>query len=146
MAGIVFLGHTKVGCRFPAHSERDWDRVLVACAFRCFYCTRILDHTTAQKDHLVPLSRNGCNCRGNLVASCLNCNSMKGNKTVGEFLEMRPALLQITGKFYTGITALEPLCSAKNDPLLREIYRLASRKAFPRDPIHTSSWAWRNHP
>jgi len=78
---------------------------------------------------------------------------MKGRKTVQEFLQMKPALVETSGKFYTAITSLEPLFAPSSDPLLKEVRRMAERKAFPdfpkvspyRVPL-AASWAWRNHP
>lgn len=36
-------------------------------------------------DHLIPVSRGGKTEPGNVVASCLRCNSAKGSKLVGEW-------------------------------------------------------------
>jgi hypothetical protein len=148
MESPIILGHTREGCTQPKHSKREWALVRAACAFRCFYCAELLVGDSATKDHLVPLIRSGCDCRGNLVSSCRRCNSMKRDKTVAEFLRMKPGLVETSGKFYTRITLLEPLCDPSNDPLLKEVRRMAYRKAFPDIPNYREpesvSWAWRN--
>ena len=148
MSGIVSWGHTRDGCRLPAHSAEEWNRIILACGFRCFYCAEILAEDKTTKDHLVPLIRRGCACRGNLVASCLRCNSMKKKLTVYEFLRMKPALVETTGEFYTTVISLGALCDPDNDPLLREIRRISEYKAFPAMPScrepERSTWAWRN--
>ena len=146
-------GHTSEGCIFPAHSQREWELILGAhCAFRCFYCARPLVAHSATKDHLVPISRGGCDCRGNLVAACSQCNSMKKERTVYEFLRVRPAFVNFTGKFYTSITALKPLTDPRHDPLMKEIVRISTTKRFPAiDPYfvpkeiehYPASAAWR---
>jgi hypothetical protein len=140
---MIFLGHTRKGCSAPDHSEREWQTIIRACAFRCFYCAEILwmDDTSEQfnpptKDHLVPLFRGGCGCRGNLVSSCRRCNSMKKDKTVAEFLGMKPGLVATSGRFYTRISLLKPICAAKCDPLLNAVRRMAVQKRFPDVPSY----------
>jgi hypothetical protein len=130
-------------------SEREWLKVLTACCFRCFYCAKILIPDDTTKDHLVPLFHKGCDCCGNIVSSCMRCNSMKKNKTVAQFLKMKPGLVDTTGEFYTSILLLKPICEAAHDPLLKEVRRMAETKSFPRIPSykepHPPSYAWR-HP
>jgi hypothetical protein len=120
----------------------------VRCGFRCFYCADLLTAENTTKDHLVPLFRNGCECSGNLVSSCLRCNSMKKQKTVAEFLHMKPGLVETSGRFYTTVTLLGAICDAQNDPLLKEISRMAERKSFPPGPMYRepepASLAWKS--
>ena len=148
--GIIFMGHTRDGCRLPEHSDAEWQKILVACAYRCFYCAEVLPLDRPEdwtKDHLVPLIRGGCTCCGNLVCSCRRCNSMKKEKTVAEFLQMKPSLVKTSGQFYTRIISLGPVLPAKNDPLLNAVKRLAEQKRFPgsaRNEREKTSWAWRN--
>lgn len=49
---------------------------------KCQYCG--VDGETA--DHVIPLTRGGTNDEGNLVATCLSCNSKKSNKFLAEWL------------------------------------------------------------
>ena len=37
-------------------------------------------------DHVVPRARLGCNSYRNLVSSCIECNSQKGEKAADDFL------------------------------------------------------------
>jgi hypothetical protein len=145
----IFMGHTRKGCVRPRYSEREWFLIQAVCAFRCFYCAEILTEETLTKDHLVPLVHNGCTCSGNLVSSCLRCNSMKKQQTVAEFLKMKPGLVETSGQFYTTINALGAICDPFNDPLLKEIRRMAETKRFPSTPTYRepqpASFAWR-HP
>ena len=144
---VITMGHTRKGCIRPPHSAREWFLIQAACGFRCFYCAEPLTVETTTKDHLVPLFRNGCECRGNLVSSCLRCNSMKREKTVAEFLHMKPGLVETSGRFFTRITSLGAMCDASNDPLLKEIRRMADRKRFPSAPNYRepepASLCWR---
>ncbi len=50
---------------------------------RCVYCSK--GDTAFEIDHQVPRSRGGSDRVSNLVLSCHDCNSAKGNKTAAEF-------------------------------------------------------------
>jgi 5-methylcytosine-specific restriction endonuclease McrA len=50
---------------------------------RCVYCGR--GDTALELDHQVPRSRGGSDRVSNLVSSCHDCNSAKGNRTAAEF-------------------------------------------------------------
>ena len=59
-------------------------------AGRCWYCGNEIPIEKQSLDHLTPLSRGGHRWRqDNLVASCLNCNSHKGDLTLEEFRVLR---------------------------------------------------------
>ena len=47
---------------------------------RCAYCGK----SASTVDHVVPRSRGGRDSWENLVACCLRCNNVKGNKTLAE--------------------------------------------------------------
>lgn len=63
---------------------RDVKRQYIRQRGMCFWCEIKLD-TKYHVDHVVPLSRNGSNDCGNIVISCVSCNSSKGNKYVVEW-------------------------------------------------------------
>lgn len=48
--------------------------------FRCAYC----EHPASTIDHVLPRSRGGANTWENLVACCLRCNNLKGDRTPQE--------------------------------------------------------------
>jgi len=152
MKAIIFMGHTSKGCTRPAMSKLEWERIIVACAFRCFYCANLLTlsgpDSNLTDDHLVPKITGGCECCGNRVAACLRCNAMKGQRSIEEFLHMKPQLVQTSGTFYTGVTSLGAITDPANDPMLREIRRLSEKMRFPDIPSYRepeeSSFAWRN--
>jgi 5-methylcytosine-specific restriction endonuclease McrA len=63
--------------------------VLRRDAHRCGYCGR----AAATIDHIVPRSRGGSDTWANLVACCLRCNGVKGDRTPDEMgwkLRVRP--------------------------------------------------------
>lgn len=52
---------------------------------KCAYCGINKSNTI---DHVIPLSREGSNDIGNLIAVCVSCNSEKGAKTLSEWNPM----------------------------------------------------------
>jgi hypothetical protein len=52
----------------------------------CFYCLRRTDARVQCLDHVVPRVRAGRNSYRNLVSSCLECNSLKGERPAADFL------------------------------------------------------------
>lgn len=54
--------------------------------YKCHYCHKQLTRFTATLDHIEPVSERGDNSFDNLVTACLNCNSRKNRKPVGDFL------------------------------------------------------------
>ena len=79
-----------------SHSEREWQELVVAWGWRCFYCARPV-HENAEpiqdsltRDHLIPLFRGGSDDIGNIVPACFNCNRIKGTMTIDEFRAERP--------------------------------------------------------
>jgi hypothetical protein len=54
--------------------------------YKCFYCTKQLTRFTATLDHVKAVAEGGDNTFDNLVTACLNCNSRKHKRPVGDFL------------------------------------------------------------
>lgn len=52
----------------------------------CRYCQKQLTRFTATLDHLKPVVEGGDNSFENLVTACLDCNSRKNRRAVGDFL------------------------------------------------------------
>ena len=53
--------------------------------FDCPYCDQSGDNRTLEIDHIIPLSRGGCNCDENLVEAHGGCNRSKLTKTPLEY-------------------------------------------------------------
>lgn len=91
------LDNTTVG----QHSRDDFRKVLEAQGFLCFFCgipivSGSLDpNCEATEEHLVPRSRGGVDFIWNIVAACLQCNRLKGEKLPGEFLRERWSVAQL---------------------------------------------------
>jgi len=54
--------------------------------YKCRYCRKQLTRFTATIDHVKPIVEGGDNSFGNLVTACLNCNSRKNKRPLGDFL------------------------------------------------------------
>jgi hypothetical protein len=54
--------------------------------YQCRYCEKQLTRFTATLDHVKPVSEGGENGYENLVTACLDCNSRKHKRPVGDFL------------------------------------------------------------
>lgn len=54
--------------------------------YTCKYCNKQLTQYTATLDHLTPVARGGDHSLENLVTACLDCNSKKNAKPLGDFI------------------------------------------------------------
>jgi hypothetical protein len=86
---------------------------------RCFYCLRKMDARLECLDHVVPRVKLRCNSYRNLVSSCMECNSQKGERPAEEYLrwlfrEHRLGAAELNERF----RALELLASGKLRPAL----------------------------
>ena len=54
--------------------------------YKCHYCTKQLTRFSATLDHIQPVSKGGDNSFGNLVTTCLHCNSERGNKPIMDYI------------------------------------------------------------
>ena len=52
----------------------------------CHYCGGKFDPKDMTMDHIVPISRGGKSVKGNIVASCKNCNTNKKYYTPAELI------------------------------------------------------------
>jgi hypothetical protein len=55
-------------------------------AYKCRYCGKQLTRFTATLDHVMPVTDGGNNSFENLVTACLECNSRKHRRPLGDFL------------------------------------------------------------
>jgi 5-methylcytosine-specific restriction endonuclease McrA len=85
----------------------------------CFYCLRRTPGNVQCLDHVVPLVRFGRNSYRNLVSSCLECNSRKGDRAARDFLRTLYRLGRLTpGELDARLRALKDLAAGKLRPLL----------------------------
>jgi 5-methylcytosine-specific restriction endonuclease McrA len=71
-----------------SHTAAEFFDVLIAQAFRCFYCGTDISNG-ATEDHFVPLSRGGSNFIENIRAACRPCNIKKGNRPADQMIGRR---------------------------------------------------------
>ena len=60
------------------------DKLIIKQDWKCFFCEKSLSEYKAI-EHLTPVSRGGDNENWNIVYSCKNCNSRKGQQTLEEY-------------------------------------------------------------
>lgn len=58
---------------------------------RCVYCGEQFEPDELTLDHVQPRVRGGDRSKGNLVAACEACNTLKGQQRLSEFLFTHPA-------------------------------------------------------
>jgi hypothetical protein len=96
----------------------------------CFYCQR---RTSADKrclDHVVSLVNLGGNSYRNLVSSCVECNSKKGEMSGADFLLWLYREGRLTATEFTGrLRALEALAAGKLRPPVQRTDTLVSTPA-----------------
>lgn len=74
--------YLKRGALGPAHSARDWERMLRRHCGLCAYCGM---RKAVHRDHVIPISRGGRNSVGNILPACQRCNLAKGSMTIAEW-------------------------------------------------------------
>jgi 5-methylcytosine-specific restriction endonuclease McrA len=86
---------------------------------QCFYCLRRTPKTVQCLDHVVPQARLGRNSYRNLVSSCMECNSQKGEKAADDFLRRLYRERRLTAtELAARLRALDALASGKLRPSL----------------------------
>jgi 5-methylcytosine-specific restriction endonuclease McrA len=83
----------------------------------CFYCRRRVTTATRCIDHIVPQVRMGRNGYRNLVSSCSECNSLKGERRAENFLRWlyREGRLE-SSELKERLRALEKMAAGKMRP------------------------------
>jgi hypothetical protein len=99
----------------------------------CFYCLRRTDARVQCLDHVVPRARAGRNSHRNLVSSCLECNSLKGERPAADFLRWlyRQRCLTVS-ELNARLRALDALASGKLPPPVLHPDTPIGRKGRPR--------------
>lgn len=83
----------------------------------CFYCLRRTDAHTQCLDHVQPRVKAGCNSYRNLVSSCLECNSQKGEQSAADFFRALYRDRRLTAsEFHAALRRLDALAAGKLPP------------------------------
>ena len=56
----------------------------------CAYCNKVMPMNERTNDHIIPRCSGGITETNNVVICCKNCNGLKGNVLINEFLEKYP--------------------------------------------------------
>jgi 5-methylcytosine-specific restriction endonuclease McrA len=85
----------------------------------CFYCLRRTPANVQCLDHVVPRARFGRNSYRNLVSSCMECNTRKGDRPAPDFLRTLYRQGRLTpAELDTRLRALKDLAAGKLRPSL----------------------------
>jgi 5-methylcytosine-specific restriction endonuclease McrA len=83
----------------------------------CFYCLRRTPANVQCLDHVVPRARFGRNSYRNLVSSCMECNTRKGDRPVRDFLRTLYRQGRLTpAELDTRLRSLKDLAAGKLRP------------------------------
>jgi len=86
---------------------------------QCFYCLRRTPPSVQCLDHVVPQARLGRNSYRNLVSSCMECNTQKGETAADDFLRRLYRERRLTAaELAARLRALDALASGKLRPSL----------------------------
>jgi len=83
--GVEYQQGTLQGYEVKEYLLEKWGR-------KCVYCGK--DKVPLEVEHIQPRSKGGSDRVGNLTLSCRPCNLKKSNRSIGDFLSSRPALLR----------------------------------------------------
>src|SRR6266850_2584502 len=98
----------------------------------CFYCLRRTDARVQCLDHVVPRAQAGHNSYRNLVSSCLECNSLKGERPAADFLRWLYRQRCLTSaELNDRLRALDALASGKLPPPVLHPDTTIGRKGRP---------------
>ena len=85
----------------------------------CFYCLRRIGPEVQCLDHVIPRAQLGPNSYRNVVSSCMECNSRKGERPAPDFLRSLYREGRITGaELNRGLQSLKDLAAGKLRPIL----------------------------
>jgi 5-methylcytosine-specific restriction endonuclease McrA len=88
----------------------------------CFYCLRRTPANVQCLDHVVPRVRFGRNSYRNLVSSCMECNTRKGDRPARDFLRTLYRLGRLTpAELDARLRALKDLAAGKLRPVGFEV-------------------------
>jgi hypothetical protein len=88
----------------------------------CFYCLRRAPANVRCLDHVVPRVRFGRNSYRNLVSCCIECNTLKGDRPVPDFLRILYRKGRLTPAELDGrLRALKDLAAGKLRPVLPSV-------------------------
>lgn len=103
---------------------------------QCFYCLRQINPRAQCIDHVVPQAQGRCNSYRNVVSSCMECNSQKGERPAVDHLrrlyrERRLSAAELAGRF----RALDLLASGKLRPVVANGVKEAGNARLGRRPL-----------
>ena len=72
LANLIVLSPKNARKEFRNHIFEAWE-------WKCAYCDKELDDSSATIDHIVPKFKGGHNVKSNMCCCCSSCNRQKGS-------------------------------------------------------------------
>lgn len=69
------------------HTKREWEKLKIACGFKCVFCGGASGLSNVERDHIIPLYQGGSDSIENIQPACARCNASKGSESI----DRRPA-------------------------------------------------------
>jgi 5-methylcytosine-specific restriction endonuclease McrA len=89
---------------------------LFAAARECTYCKKVMRSVEKTLDHIVPISRGGQHALSNVCVCCKECNTLKSDRTIDEWIgHMLRKLLIINKRYSRRVSHTEGAASAGFD-------------------------------
>jgi 5-methylcytosine-specific restriction endonuclease McrA len=86
------MGYSNKGRAIKYAPTREAHRI--RCDGKCAYCgVKPRKARDGHLDHLIPRSLGGSNAPDNIVYACKKCNEAKGDRSVFDWLRLRPLVL-----------------------------------------------------
>ena len=88
----------------------------------CAYCNKVIPMEERTNDHIIPRCSGGVTETQNIVICCQECNGLKGNTLITEFLEMYPDKAEC---FYNYLNMID--CQLESDEYSSAISEVLSK-------------------
>jgi len=72
---MVYKRHTKLRNNIYNYSSQDWKDTLSHFNNECAYCG--IDNADLEREHVIPVSKNGAYIKSNIIPACRSCNMSK---------------------------------------------------------------------
>src|SRR5699024_6142729 len=94
----IYRRYTKMKGNVFAYSESTWNETLESFGYSCAYCGDT--KSKLEKEHVIPVSKNGGFVKNNIIPACKVCNLKKRDN---DFEEWYPSYKYFSEKRYDKI-------------------------------------------